>query len=44
MDNGFFVMNGPAGGIPGGLKEAAGIIREYIESVFENYTGEDIKL
>ena len=30
--------------ISDGLKAAAAVIREYIESVFENYTGEDIKL
>ena len=30
--------------ISDGLREAAAVIREYIESVFENYTGEDIKL
>ena len=27
-----------------GLKEAAGVIRDYIESVFENYTGEERSL
>ncbi|MBO4679994.1 MAG: hypothetical protein J5626_10010 [Lachnospiraceae bacterium] len=30
--------------ISDGLKEAAGVIRDYIESVFENYTGEEQSL
>ena len=30
--------------IPDGLKEAAGVIRDYIETVFENYTGEEQSL